>query len=916
MKLSTPWYTDPRQGQYHLSLDGAWQLAGLSETADPARITYPMTVTVPGTVWGQLYEAGVLPDPYFGTNSQLFAKEQDKIWYYRRTFSLDTLPAPQAWLCFDGSCYFTRVWLNGTLLGDHEGMFGGPVAEVSALLRAPGENELVAEVRAANWRDPDFRPRNTDQRANNPIVPWYMVLENHSAYNVMGLWRGVRLEFLNPVHLSRPVVTTVSIGDDEAELLFETEIAEPSVKENEMYISDSRMGWGRYPFSFGGGNRGYRQQKTYQVRLELTERATGNRVYCETEDYTPFDWEKSGSEKDYYENHHYRRTVRLRHPKLWWPADLGQPDLYDVRAVLLEDGNQLDEQLLTCGIRTVTRVESAGEKHRARWDRFHFVVNGKKVFLKGVNWMPIDQLLQCRDSEYRWTLETAKNMGVMMIRVWSGGGVPESETFYNVCDELGIMVWQDHMVANEDSASWDHDLHLNQECWNLFRIRKHPSLVIHCGGNEFNPYSLGNLAADALMEHAVQDLDGSREWVRTTPDRGSAHIYMDMEPSWYRTVTRQLPFVAESGIHSFPSMKGWKDVIGPEEMARPLNNIFEEASFTAEHPEIRNHFAEYDPGRVPRMLSRASAIENIRDASLSAMVESTQLAGYEFYQVMAESLRDNYPVTVGLMPWVFRRPSTCVGIQLEDGRGNPIAPYYALRNAYQALNVSLMLEHLTLKPGETIQLTADIQNGNGAEIPEAELKLEILGPDLRIAETRCVTVSVHADRSTDKLDLGTLTLPEAWTDRYFWLRLTLNNAHGVLARKFYWPRILSLLNDEETLRARREAPCPNLEIREGPWLKDQMLAAGSTDLAVELLCSGITPDRQTAALRIRNTGKLPAFPVVPDAEHLPCYASDAHFVLMPGETRDIDLTVFRRDGARETALTVTAWNAAPHRIEL
>ena len=108
-------------------------------------------------------------------------------------------------------------------------------------------------------------------------------------------------------------------------------------------------------------------------------------------------------------------------------------------------------------------------------------------------------------------------MGVMMIRVWSGGGVPESDEFYDLCDELGLMVWQDNLLANNETSNWNHDALLQQVCYNLFRIRNHPSLVIHCGGNEFNPYSRDNLASVSVIENAIQDLDPSREWVRTTP---------------------------------------------------------------------------------------------------------------------------------------------------------------------------------------------------------------------------------------------------------------------------------------------------------------------------------------------------------------------------------------------------------------
>ena len=918
MNLSQPYYIEPRDGKRHISLDGVWDFGYAPDQVALQDVKYTMQANVPGSVFWSLYEAGQMPNPYVGMNNKQFGWVDDQVWYYRKRFALrrDT-PYTRAILCLDGACYFTRVWLNGTLLGEHEGMFGGPFCEISALLNNDGDNELVVEVRACNYKNPLFTPRNDHKETPYPIIPWNLMRENSCLdgdFNVIGLWRGVRIELLDDTHLSRPYMYTQAIEADRAKLHFEVEITDPIIDELSCMLSDEKEGWTKFTFSFQNGNVGIRQDRKLNVLVELTEQDTGNKIYSQMEEYRPYDWQKGYVEPAYYECHHYQRNIELDNPKVWMPSGMGKPYLYTARVALYEAGALLDELFFTFGVRTVTRAFSAGDKFRSRWDKFQFIVNDRRVFIRGVNWMPIDHFLNLKQEEYRWSLERVRDMGVTLIRVWSGGGIPETDEFYNLCDELGLMVWQDHAIANTDTPNWNYKALLNQVSMNLFRIRNHPSLVIHCGGNEFNPYSTGNLASISVIEHAVQDLDPCREWVRTTPDRGSAHIYMDMEPCWYRKLCRQLPFLAESGIHSFPSFKALKEVISQEELERPLSNIFTK-DFEKGNPELRNHFVEFIPERIPRMLSRASAINDIQGISLENLVEATQIASMEFYQVMIESLRENYPVTTGIMPWVYRRPSVAVGVQLMDGAGYPIAPYYAVRNAYQPLSVSLDMGQMTFKPGQSVALVAYLLNGKDETIPMLTLRLEIYAPNMRLSDVRTRQVRVRAGIPVEKIDLGEMLLTQDYNNAFFFLRLTLLNEKGPLCRKFYWPRCLSLLEDEALFRQRSMNPQPNLFIRNGPWLKRQIASSTGASLKMRLLDKGMSASRQWAKVQVTNEGSIPAFPVVLDGETLPCVADDNYFALMPGEERTLQVEFFRKDKiAAEKFITARAWNTPAQQV--
>ena len=224
MNLSQPYYIEPRRGENHLCLDGLWDFGYAPDQVPLQDVPYTMQAKVPGSVFWSLYEAGKMPNPYVSMNNKQFGWVDDQVWYYRKRFSMEGKKiSGKAILCFDGACYFTRVWLNGTLLGEHEGMFGGPFCEVSALLKEEGENELVAEVRACNYKNPLFTPRNEHKEIPYPIIPWNLMREDSCLdgdFNVIGLWRGVRIELLQDTHLSRPYLYTQSIADDRAKLHF------------------------------------------------------------------------------------------------------------------------------------------------------------------------------------------------------------------------------------------------------------------------------------------------------------------------------------------------------------------------------------------------------------------------------------------------------------------------------------------------------------------------------------------------------------------------------------------------------------------------------------------------------------------------------------------------------------------------
>lgn len=918
MKLHQTYYIEPRKGAAHMELSGEWDYAYTEEATDtPEGIEWNLKTQIPSSVYWSLYHSDVLPHPYEGCNSKLYRWVDQKVWYYRKqfVFPMDAC-LENAYLCCDGAAYYTRIWVNGKLLGEHDGMFGGPIVEISSLLLGDGDNEIIIEVQACNFGVEDWDCYNSQ---NTQIVPWNFARDNHTSngdFIVVGLWRGVRIELLPKLHISRPYLITESIMEGKAQLHLQCEVTDGTINELECKPNDLGA-WSDYAFAYSTGNSGIKQDLTVQIVTTLVDRDSGEAVYRSSDDFTLYDYERSGIDPRFYESQFFNKTFEIGDPKLWYPTHMGDSHLYLCRIELIKNGITYDMHEFDYGIRTIALERSAGEQYRTRWGEFQFIVNGQRIFLKGMNWMPVDFLLNCRREDYRWTLELVKNAGIQLVRVWSGGGFYENDDFYELCDEMGIMVWQDSFIANNNTQNWPQDILQSQLSINLYRIRNHPSLAIHCGGNEFNPYSFENAASMAVIQREISDLDPARPFFRTTPDKGSAHIYRDMEPTWYRNCYRQLPFVGESGMHSFPNYKSLRQLISKEEAEQSLSNIFI-SEFKVSHPELLNHFTEYNPERVPRMLARASSIQDVHNISLPDLVEATQISSCEFYQIMTQAMRENYPITTGLMPWVFRRAWTTVAIQLVDGMGDPIAPYYYLKNAYQPMHVMVALTHLTYAPGEEVSLPIIIINENKCAIPSAKLELQVLSPSMQVVYTDKQTIMVMEEYQ-QTYTVPKFKIPGDWKDQFFLIHVALMQDNETLTQSVYWPKALELIKDQAELEKYRSSPQPNFIFDKGPWLKQQIQQAMPATLVCSVQAVNQCGERVSVTVDIENTSEQYTFPVNIDVieDRTVSYASDNYFLMSPYEKRSLELEIRNKNPELSSMhIEITAWNANSCQVEV
>lgn len=923
-RLWQPYRITPRLDKQQIDLSGTWELSYMEQPINAVDELKdrkdPFDTEVPNSVHWSLFKAGKLPHPYAHLNANQYRWLETKPWYYRKMITLpQDISGKTLLLSFDGIDYFARVWLNGSLLGAHEGMFGGPVVDITELVRSDQENELVVEIKAANWGkvsdnigqlqrnsvgEYDYAKFNGfNPRASGRIVrPWVIGGGSGTeAFFVMGMWQGARIDIIPAIHIERPYLQTRSISDEEASLHLSCELL-ANQHSLELNLHPWKNQQINHPNEKGNVLMPLNDPLVIQVNF-MQDGQLAHTVELEAKAYEGRVW--------------VEEDINLPNPKLWYPNGLGAANCYKVQVQLKQHGQLVDEIAFDYGIRVIERVRTAAKRTGDRWDDWQFVVNKRKVFVKGMNWTPADLLLDLNEDRYRWALNAAKDMGVQLIRVW-GGGLLEPDIFYKICNELGLMVWQDFPIGNQDTPDYPQDIWEAQVVQNILRLRNHPSLTVWCGGNEFNPYSYGNTATIGILERNLQIFDPSRLFVRTSPDGGAAHMYPDMDPSWYNRSYQNEPWISETGMHSMPEANLFYELVDNSEF-KALGKMWEKDFFKT-HPEFIHHFTEYGPSRVPRMLSRASHMDDMSDPTIESITEASQIGAAEWYQVVSEKIQGNYPVTTGLMPWVFKRHWPVIAIQMMDWFGQPAAPYYFLKRTYESTHVSVDLERLLWKAGETVKLPTKVMHAHEHAIPNAHLRLQILNDQFEEINLQEQTIDVPAGTSVSDLEFDAVKIADDYTDRYLFVLVELlDQQNKRLSRSFYNLRVLSLLNDDQLYQSYLNEPIPWISLEKGPWLKP-VVAKTATKLKIKQLERRDEGAESLLEVLIENTGKKPAFMTRLDVEGVKrvFIANDNFFWLAPGEQRSLTVKLNWREQpkGKKATLSVMAWNAAKQRINL
>ncbi len=582
-------------------LNGTWELRDMELGAKDvgAAMGNPekwISTPVPGDIHQGITAAGWIKEPLDGLNSFDSRWTEDRSWWFRKTFTV-----PADWLAMDrvelelnGLDSNAYIYLNGTLVGRHMSAFYPFVADVKTNLKADGENVLVVRLTAG-----------VDQIAEADIKSMNR-LAGTEEYNGRPERGEPKRIFVRKPQYSfgwdwSPRVATTAIAGDVKIRAFNTAriqdvYVRPEKEGNAVWLNVTVTVEFEHYYKSGSG----------EVKLTITDPAgaaikAGQKGLLRA-GLTYFDF-----------------RLAVKKPQLWWPNGLGEQPLYTVQAELTAGKEKSAYPKFQFGIRFVELDTK---------DKFAFIINGKKVFCKGANWIPADTIYaRVSDERYDRLVLEAKQANFNMLRIW-GGGLYERKAFYEACDKYGIMIFHDFMfacAAYPDHLEWFRELVRREAEYQTVRLRNHPSIVLWSGNNEctqgmgewFNGDSKGGAYVYnyILPEVVRRNCEGIPYWNGSPyggekpndPNVGDRHHWSDcmMNPEMEKRITPEeydkctALFVSEYGYIGAPPKETVVKYLDGAPFERQgkvwqhHNNTFEKNTVDA---GIKKHYA--DPANI------------------------------------------------------------------------------------------------------------------------------------------------------------------------------------------------------------------------------------------------------------------------------------------------------------------------------
>jgi beta-mannosidase len=407
-----------------------------------------LPASVPGTVHTDLLKNGKIEDPFYRTNelNQQWIERED--WEYKTMFSVssDVISKDKIILDFQGLDTYADIYLNDSLILKTNNMFRTWQVEVSRVIKRDTNELRIYFHSPIKVAEPIYDqlaytiPVSSNDQAKKKLsiftrkAPYHYGWDWGPRFVTAGIWRPIVLRAWDRAIMEEVIIDQKDINSKNATLQVDLayNVTRPFVGEIEILIDGISA-------------------KTSVVDLKHGQQS-GNII------------------------------LSIANPELWWPNGLGKQKLYNIN-ILLKNGKEVVHEYNTrLGLRTIELVQD-DDKHGTS---FYFKVNGQAVFMKGANYIPQDNFLpRITADKYDHLLQSASEANMNMIRVW-GGGIYENDLFYDLCDEKGLLVWQDFMFSCAmypgDSAFLENvRLEATEQ---VKRLRSHPSLALWCGNNE------------------------------------------------------------------------------------------------------------------------------------------------------------------------------------------------------------------------------------------------------------------------------------------------------------------------------------------------------------------------------------------------------------------------------------------------
>ncbi len=616
------------------SLTDHWEFR-LSDTGSQAQKTRKLKdrwfpATVPGVIHTDLLSNKLIDDPFWETNEIKLQWIELENWDYKTTFNIteEELRYQKIEIVFEGLDTYAEVFINGKSVLSSSNMFRIWKKDVKEFLKA-GDNQMTVKFTSPilqnqqKVKDYPVKLPSGNETVEVQVGNFTRKAAYHFGWDWgprfvgCGIWRPVYLEFWNEAKIGDVFCRTTELTDKKANVRIQLEIESKSTT-TEYYDIGVNQNTASYLLKPG---------------MNIIEI-----------DYP------------------------VSNPRLWWPNGLGEPHLYNLEIEVLKDKKLIDSHLSHHGIRKIKLINQPDDSGTS----YYFEVNGHPVFMKGANYIPQDIFLpDVTPDRYEKLIHDAKSANMNMLRVW-GGGIYENDLFYDLCDQNGILIWQDFMFAG---SMYPHleDFKANVKAEvidNVKRLRSHPCIALWCGNNEIEvawgnwgwQKTFGYSESDSLMvwnnyvsifremiPEQIKNLDPDRQYVSTSPlsnwgkEENFNHSSMHYWGVWHgkepfeNFKTNVGRFMAEYGFQSFPAMT-------------TIRKFAAENSFSLDSPTMVNRQKSYIGNGMIKTYTERWYGET---KTFEEFVRLSQQVQAEGIKMAIKAHRMNKPHCMGSLFWQF-----------------------------------------------------------------------------------------------------------------------------------------------------------------------------------------------------------------------------------------------------------------------
>jgi len=687
------------------SLDGEWRLrhfaqpdfGAVRDLNDVPADVDELKATVPGDAFLELEKAGVIPPLFIGTNVWAMRSWENRQWLYSRKFvspKFDT-KAERAILRFDGLDTLADIFLNGENVASPENMHLVHRIDVTGRIRQGDENEVavlfrspVLEAEKHSFDVHGFHASGSGD--SEPIrkachqFGWDIFPRLISS----GIWRSVALDIESRSRVEDVYWITKRVN-------VEKHSADLRVQFKTVLPFRERLG-GKYRITVS------RDGKTVVVNEHDLEMVAT------------------------------RCTFWIGGIDLWWPKGYGDSPLYDAKIEIIggESGKVVASDTRKIGIRTLT-FERDDVYSADRPGEFLFRVNGVKIYCRGSNWVPLD-MMHSRDAEHTIpTLKLFTDMNCNMVRVW-GGGVYESDAFYDYCDANGILVWQDFMTGcgcfpQDDAYAAVTDAEVRSI---IMRLRNRPAIAIWAGNNENDQFIVGGFRGVKDLDPNVErnsritiprvcwELDPVRPYLPSSeyysPDVVAGLAKPSENHLWGARGYYKVPFytnspahfVSEMGYHGMPNRSTLERMMTKAGLYPFKDDKFKPESWNDEYQckaSIPFVHGDYSRHRNHLMTNQVKLMFGAPSTDLDIFIDQSQVVQAEAMKTFVELFRSRkFARTTGLIWWNVRDGWPQLSDAVVDYFYSKKLAYWIIRNAQRDQIVMVRDDHRAIAVNDTL----------------------------------------------------------------------------------------------------------------------------------------------------------------------------------------------------------------------